>query len=74
MYSNQLIPKHLAKLKVTYNKVSVEVYAAFTPRNIQRGELFWTKDLLLGKVGVERRKLIDVDEFTLEYWKLNCVK
>ena len=67
VYSRQLISLRLAELNVSYKKVSVEAYAAFTPRNLRRKELFWTRGLPLGKVGVERRKLIDVDEFAMEH-------
>ena len=74
VYSRQLISQRLAELDVTYKKVSVEAYAAFTPRNLRREELFWTRVLPLGKVGVERRKLIDIDEFAMEHKKLNRTK
>lgn len=74
MYLRQLIFWCLAELKVTYNKVSVEAYAAFTPRNLQCEELFWTRCLPLGKMGIKRRKLIDMDEFTVEHRKLNGTK
>ena len=48
VYSRQLISQRLAELDVTYKKVSVEAYAAFTPRNLRREELFWTRGLPLG--------------------------
>ena len=74
MYLNSLISLRLGELQVTYKKVSVEAYDAFSPRNLLREELFWTKGLPLGKVGIERRKLIDVDEFGVEYKRLNRSK
>ena len=74
LYNNSLISKRLKELMVTYKKVSVEAYDAFSPRNLLREELFWTRGLPLGKVGVERRKLIDVDEFAVEHKRLNRSK
>ena len=74
LYSNPLISKRLNELGVTYKKVSVEAYDAFTPRNQLREELFWTRGLPLGKVGIERRKFIDIDEFAVEHRKLNRSK
>ena len=74
LYNNPLISKRLDELKVTYKKVSVEAYEAFSPRNLLREELFWTRGLPLGKVGIERRKLIDVDEFAVEHKRLNRTK
>ena len=35
VYSRQLILQCLAELDVTYKKVSMEAYAAFTPRNLR---------------------------------------
>lgn len=29
------------------------------------------RGLPLGKIGIKRRKLIDIDEFAVEHWKLN---
>ena len=74
LFSNPLISKRLNELRVTYKKVSVEAYDAFTPRNQLREELFWTRGLPLGKVGIERRKFIDIDEFAVEHRKLNRTK
>jgi len=37
-------------------------------------EFFWTRGLPLGKVGIERRKFIDIDEFAVEHRKLNRAK
>ena len=74
LYINSLISRRLGELQITYKKVSVEAYDAFSPRNLLREELFWTKGLPLGKVGIERRKLIDVDEFGVEHKRLNRSK
>ena len=67
LYSNPLISKRLNELRVTYKKVSVGAYDAFTERNVFREVLFWTRGLPLGKVGIERRKFIDIDEFAVEH-------
>ena len=74
LYSNPLISKRLNELRVTYKKVSVEAYDAFSERNVLREGLFWTRGLPLGKVGIERRKFIDIDEFAVEHRKLNRSK
>jgi len=52
----------------------VEAYEAFTPRNLLREQLFWTHGLPLGKVGIQRRKFIDIDEFAMEQKRLNRIK
>ena len=52
LYSKRVISTRLNELRVTYKKVSVEAYDAFTPRNLLREELFWNRRLLLGKVGI----------------------
>lgn len=66
-----MISKRLGELKVTYKNFSVE---AFSPRKLLREELFWTMGLPLGNVGIERRKLIDVDEFDVKHKWLNQSK
>ena len=69
-----MISKRLGELGITDKKPSVEAHEAFSPRNLRREELFWTSPLPLGKVGIPRRKFIDVDEFGIEHKRLNRTK
>ena len=50
---------------------SHEAYEAFLPQNVLRKELFWTQPPPLGIVGIEHRRMIDVDEFGISLQKCN---
>ena len=59
----------LRKLGFTHKVSSTTAYQAFTPRNVLRRNLFWTRPLPLGIHGVRRCRMNDVDEFGIH---LNC--
>jgi hypothetical protein len=52
----------LEELDLTKKKASTEAHQAFTPANLLKCEFFWTMPPVLGVVGVQRRRFIDIDE------------
>ena len=71
LYDNTTISKRLKELQITKKKASTEAYQAFTPHNIFRVDVFFRCPPPLGVFGVDRRKLIDIDEFGLTLEKCN---
>jgi hypothetical protein len=71
LYSQQDINSRLKALEISRKKASLEAYDAFSDRNMLRAELFWSQPPPLGVVGVERRRLIDVDECGIALEKCN---
>ena len=53
----------LRKLGFTRKASSTTAYQAYTPRNVLRRNLFWSRPLPLGIHGVRRCRINDVDEF-----------
>ena len=68
MYSRQQIYKRLHELQVTRKRASVETYDAYTPLNLVKAFLYWTQGPRVGILGVDRKRMIDIDEchFTLK--------
>ena len=66
-YSRQDISCRLKELKVTRKLCHLESYSAFTPRNVLRAKLFFTRGPRIGVLGVPWFRLTDTDEakFTL---------
>jgi hypothetical protein len=62
IYERSQISKRLNELAMTKKKASTEAYQAYTPRNIQRCERFWSQPPPVGIVGLPRCRLIDIDE------------
>jgi hypothetical protein len=62
VYSRSVVSRRLREMKFTSKKASTEAYQAFTPRNLLREELFFTRGLPLGIFEVPRRTLVDFDE------------
>ena len=63
VFTRGQVARRLKELGVTRKVGSTEAYEAFTPQNLFRAELFWTRSPPLGVVSIERRRFIDVDEF-----------
>ena len=61
-YSRQDLYKRLLELDVTRKQAGLESKNAYTPRNILRNELFWSRLPRLGIAGVRRFRLTDTDE------------
>ena len=59
VYSRSVVSRRLHEMKFTSKKASTEAHQAFTPRNILREELFFTRGLPLGIFEVPRRTLVD---------------
>ena len=57
--SRSVVSRRLREMKFTSKKASTEAYQAFTPRNLLREELFFTRGLPLGISEVPRRTLVD---------------
>ena len=74
VHNKSILSKRLKDLEVSRKSVSVEAYEAFSERNLLREQLFWTRPLPLGKVGIPRCKFIDCDEFAIEHKRLNKTK
>lgn len=74
LYDRQTISKRLAELEITRKKASTEAYQAFTPENQFKVYVFFNLPPPLGVVTIQRRKLIDVDEFGLSLEKCNRTK
>jgi hypothetical protein len=70
LYPKLTISRQLKELNISRKVVSTEAYWAFTPINLLKVELFWTRPPPLGSVRtIPRQKFINVDEFGV---KLNC--
>ena len=62
IYNRGTISRRMKELKMTRKAASTEAYQAFTPRNLLRAELFWTRPPPLGVFQIPRRQLVDFDE------------
>ena len=62
IYSRQDISFRLKQLKMTRKRGSTEAYQASLPHNKLTRELFWSQGPPTGINGVQRYKLIDIDE------------
>jgi hypothetical protein len=71
LYPNSTISNRLKELNISRKVVSTEAYQAFTPINLFKVELFWTRPPPLGVRTIPRRKFIDVDEFGVELNRCN---
>mgnify|MGYP000635969214 CR=1 FL=1 len=71
LYPNSTISRGLKELNISRKVVSTEAYQAFTPINLFKVELFWTRPPPLGVRTIPRRKFIDVDEFGVELNRYN---
>lgn len=63
IFTEKEISKALVGLGYTQKVTSTIAYQAFTPRNLLRRELFFSRPYPVGIFGTPRRLLIDVDEF-----------
>jgi hypothetical protein len=62
------------ELNMSRKAASTEAFQAFTPRNLLRAELFWSRPPPLGIFQVRHRLLIDVDECGLAIEQCNRSK
>jgi transposase len=61
-HSRQTIYKRMKELGFNRKIASIEAFAAYTPENMLKAEIFWTHPPRAGVMGVPRYRLIDVDE------------
>ena len=68
VYSRKQFYARCRELGITKKKSSLEARQAYTPRNLLRNELFWTRQPPLGIHGLPKYSLCDTDEagFTLQ--------
>ncbi len=68
IYSRQAICKRLKELNVSRKRASIETYAAYSDFNLMKAFWFWNEPIPLGIVGVQRYRMLDIDEchFTLK--------
>ena len=57
VYSRSVVSRRLREMKFTSKKASTEAYQTFTPMNLLKEELFFTRGLPLGIFEVPRRTL-----------------
>jgi hypothetical protein len=62
LHSTSTIRRRMQELRLTRKRASIEAFQAFLPRNILRRDQFFGLPPPLGVNGIERRRLIDVDE------------
>ncbi len=62
LYSHNQVYQRFKELRVVRKRVSIEVFAAFTPRNLLKARLFWQMPPPLGINGIHRRQFIDIDK------------
>ena len=62
VYMDKQINECLRELEYTRKRTSTEAYAAYSFRARLRAELFWSRPLPLGIVGIIRTRFIDVDK------------
>ena len=62
IYSRKDISRRCKELKLTRKRASLEASNAYTLRNSIRTRQFWTMGPRVGVYGVQRRRLIDIDE------------
>ena len=74
LYPNSTLSNRLKELNISRKVVSTEAYQAFSPSNLFKVELFWTRPPPLGVRTIPRRKFIDVDEFGVELNRCNRTK
>jgi transposase len=65
LYSVSTICRRMQEFRLMRKKVSVEAFQAFLPRNILRRDQFFGMPPPLGVNGIQRRRLIDVNECAL---------
>ena len=65
LYSRQAISKRMKDVGMSKKVTSTEAYQAFLPVNVRKAELFWSRSPPLGVVGVQRRRLLDMDEMAI---------
>ena len=61
LYPNSTISRRLKELNISKKVASTEAYQAFTPQNLFKVELFWTRPPPLGVRTIARRQFIEVD-------------
>jgi hypothetical protein len=71
IYERFAISKRMQELGLTKKIASTEAYQAFTPENVLKAELFWTRAPPLGVVGIPRYKFMDLDEFGIAIQRIN---
>ena len=65
-YSHMAISRALKRLTFSRKRSSKVAHLAFTKKNLFRRKIFHTERFPVGKVGIPRARLIDVDECGLE--------
>ena len=60
--SRQAISSRLEDLDVSRKRASLEAFAAYTPTNMMRAELFFSEPMPVGINGIPFFRLIDIDE------------
>ena len=71
LHSVSTICRRMQELKLTRKRASIEAFQAFLPRNILRRDQFFGLPPPLGVNGIERRRLIDVDECSISIEQTN---
>lgn len=62
LFSRQDITDAENRIEVTKKRGSTTAAQFFEPRNIFRRNLFWTSPFPLGRLGIPRAELMDLDE------------
>jgi hypothetical protein len=65
IFSEQDVGIALRKLGYMIQVMSTVAYQAFTQRNLERRQLYWTRPWPVGIHGIPQHQLIDADEFGL---------
>ena len=71
MYSDSAVSICLQETDVSHKATLTEAYQAFLPINLLKEELYFTCPPPLGIVGVERRRLANIDEFGMSLNRTN---
>jgi hypothetical protein len=62
VYERSVVSRRLKDLQLTGKCASTEAYQAFTPRNLLKRRLFFTREPPLGILNQPRRRCVDFDE------------
>jgi transposase len=71
LHSVSTICRRMQELRLTRKRASIEAFQAFLPRNILRRDQFFGMPPPLGVSGIQRRRLIDVDECSISIEQTN---
>jgi hypothetical protein len=71
LHSTSTISRRMQELRLTRKRASIEAFQVFLPRNILKRDQFFGLLPPLGVNGIERRRLIDVDECLISIEQTN---